>query len=141
VSFVAVGIDGSEAAAKALRFAVEEARMRGLPLQIVAAWEVPPGEYAGGAWMPTPDLADLGRESAERMLAAAVEEARRAGVDAEGIAVEGHAAKVLVEQAQGATLLVVGNRGRGGFASLLLGSVSQTVAHHAPCALAIVHGN
>ncbi|HZR91380.1 MAG TPA: universal stress protein [Gaiellaceae bacterium] len=140
MSFVAVGIDGSEAAAHALRFAIEEAKMRQLPLRVVAAWEVPAAEYIGGALLPNPDLADLARENADAALVAAVEQARQAGVEAEGVEVEGHPGRVLVEQAQGATLLVVGSRGRGGFASLVLGSVSQAVAHHAPCALAIVRG-
>jgi nucleotide-binding universal stress UspA family protein len=114
--------------------------MRQLPLRIVAAWEVPAAEYIGGALLPNPDLADLARENADAALAAAVEQARQAGVEAEGVEVEGHPGRVLVEQALGATLLVVGSRGRGGFASLVLGSVSQAVAHHAPCALAIVRG-
>jgi nucleotide-binding universal stress UspA family protein len=59
-------------------------------------------------------------------------------MECEGIAVEGQAADVLLQEAQDADLLVVGNRGRGGFASLLLGSVSQQVVHHASCPVIIV---
>ena len=48
------------------------------------------------------------------------------------------AAQVLVDEADGADLLVVGSRGHGGFAGLLLGSVSQQCAHHAPCPVVII---
>jgi nucleotide-binding universal stress UspA family protein len=71
----------------------------------------------------------------------AVDEARRraaTGVTVEGRVVPGGAAQVLVEEAKGASLLVVGSRGRGGFSGLLLGSVSQQSAHHAPCPIVII---
>jgi nucleotide-binding universal stress UspA family protein len=138
VSFVAVGVDGSEAAAKALGFAIEEAKLRSLPLRIVSAWEVPSAEYMGSALFPTPDAPDYAEQHADRVVLEAIERARAAGVEAEGRAVQGHPALVLVEQARGATVLVVGSRGHGGFTSLLLGSVSQAVAHHAPCPLVII---
>jgi nucleotide-binding universal stress UspA family protein len=54
---------------------------------------------------------------------------------------EGGAAKVLLETAEGATMLVVGSRGHGGFAGLLLGSVSANVAEHAKCPVLIIHGD
>lgn len=60
------------------------------------------------------------------------------GVEVEQSVLEGTPAQVLVEAAQGADLLVVGTRGHGGFTGLLLGSVSQQAAHHAPCPVVIV---
>jgi nucleotide-binding universal stress UspA family protein len=53
---------------------------------------------------------------------------------------EGNAARVLLQSAEGAQMLVVGSRGRGGFAGLLLGSVSASVAEHASCPVVVVHG-
>jgi nucleotide-binding universal stress UspA family protein len=60
------------------------------------------------------------------------------GVDVTQIVRQGQAAEVLVAEAKEAELLVVGSRGRGGFAGLLLGSVSQQCAHYAPCPVVIV---
>ena len=67
--------------------------------------------------------------------------AETAGLDIERTVVEGSAATALLEAAQGADLLVVGSRGRGGFAGLLLGSVSQQCAHHASCPVVIVRAS
>jgi nucleotide-binding universal stress UspA family protein len=60
-------------------------------------------------------------------------------VEVERRVVEGRPAAVLVDESQGADLLVVGSRGHGGFTGLLLGSVSQQCAHHAACPVVIVH--
>ena len=137
---IVVGIDGSPPAETALAFALEEARLRKLPLRIVCAWEIAPINYAGAALRPTPDLAQEAERHADEVLARAIEKVGdEPGVEIETVAVPGHPPAVLVEQSEGATLLVVGTRGRGGFASLVLGSVSQAVAHQSLCPLAIVH--
>jgi nucleotide-binding universal stress UspA family protein len=79
------------------------------------------------------------RNGAEALLAEAVAEATAAGdVTIEQRVVEGPAATALIEAAKGAELLVVGSRGHGGFTGLLLGSVSDQVANHAPCPVVIV---
>jgi nucleotide-binding universal stress UspA family protein len=137
---IVVGIDGSTPAEAALAFALEEARLRKLPLRIVCAWEIAAIEYAGAAFVPTPDLAAEAEHQAEEVLARALETiGPEPGIQIETVAAPGHPPAVLVEQSQGATLLVVGTRGRGGFASLVLGSVSQAVAHQGLCPLAIIH--
>jgi nucleotide-binding universal stress UspA family protein len=136
---IVVGIDGSPASEAALTFAFDEAKLRQLPLRIVCAWEIPPLEYSGAAFVPTPDVAHSAEEVAEATLASAAAKLGPApGIHVETLAVHGHPAKVLVEQAQDATLLVLGTHGHGGLASLVLGSVSQAVAHHCPVPLAIV---
>lgn len=136
---VVVGFDGSKGAETALRFALAEARLRQGELRIVCAWEAPVAAYAGLAYVPTFDLREVEEAAAKEIAGKALAVVGDApGVPVEALAVEGHAVDVLVEQAAGADLLVVGSRGHGSFSSLLLGSVSQAVAHHARTPVAIV---
>jgi nucleotide-binding universal stress UspA family protein len=138
---IVVGIDGSEAAKNALRWALEEARLRSAKIVAVHAWEAPPAMPDPG---PAPGF-DLGgilpevEEAGERLVKAVVEEVvgDDSDVTVEPVAIQGPAASVLVEAARDADMLVVGSRGHGGFTALLLGSVSQQLAHHAPCPLLI----
>jgi nucleotide-binding universal stress UspA family protein len=138
-SLVVVGVDGSACAREALHFAVEEARLRHARLQIVTAWAVPATAYAG---MFSPGLEPMLFEQN------ATAESRKALDDARGLAPDlqidattpnGSAAAELISAAGDADLLVVGSRGHGGFAGLLLGSVSQQLAQHAPCPVVIIH--
>ncbi|HWB22661.1 MAG TPA: universal stress protein [Gaiellaceae bacterium] len=136
---IVVGIDGSEAANGALAFALEEAKLRQEPLRIVCAWEIPPIEYAGAAFVPTPDIATSAEALADDVLArAAAALGPDHGVHIETASVHGHPATVLVEQAADATLLVVGARGHGALAELVLGSVSKAVVHHCHVPVAVV---
>ena len=136
---IVVGIDGSKSADEALRFALEEARLRSATLRIVTVWSTPSAAYAGMAYVPTFDLREAEEQAAnERLEAARALVGAAPGVTIETVSVEGQVAGVLVAEAEGADLLVVGSRGHGGFTSLLLGSVSQQVAHHAKVPLAIV---
>jgi nucleotide-binding universal stress UspA family protein len=135
---VVVGVDGSSCSLEALGFAVAEARLRKAALRVVTAWHVPPMAYSGG-FAPVVDPKEFERNAeaiAERALAAIRDQAE--GVEVERVTREGQAAHVLLEEARGAELLVVGSRGHGGFTGLLLGSVSQQVAHHAPCPVVVV---
>ena len=139
---IVVGVDDSEGAKVALRFALEEAKLRQATLRAVHAWQFGSIGASGieGAYpVIGADLSDLHR-AAEAALEAAVEEvvSDRGEVGAERRVVEGAAASVLVDESRDAELLVVGSRGRGGFAGLLLGSVGQQCAHHATCPVVIV---
>jgi nucleotide-binding universal stress UspA family protein len=138
---IVVGIDGSEAAKNALRWALEEARLRSAKIVAVHAWEAPPAMPEPG---PAPGFDLVGilpevEEAGERLVKAVVEEVvgDDSDVTVEPVAIQGPAASVLVEAARDADMLVVGSRGHGGFTALLLGSVSQQLAHHAPCPLLI----
>ena len=138
---VVVGADGSAGSTTALRFAIEEARLRGTTLHAVGAWEIPATAYAGAAGGASAGFAELGAEletRAREALDGALAELDTGGVAIERHVIEGHAARLLLEAGSGADLLVVGSRGLGGFARLLLGSVGQELAHHAPCPVAIV---
>lgn len=137
MSTIVVGVDGSEGASVALRFAAKEAALRHATLRVICAWQVPAGVVGG--FIPAVALGDFER-AAEATVGEAVSEAAQLEPDVEcvGTAVQGPAAAVLVEAAGPADLIVVGTRGRGGFAGLLLGSVGQQVAHHARCPVVIV---
>lgn len=132
---IVVGVDGSEAARGALVWAIDEARRRNAVVEAIHAWHQP--FVSGYAELGEVDLGDYATE-AEAMLSAAVATVDTTGVTVERKVMAGGPSQVLVEQAKGAALLVVGSRGRGGFSGLLLGSVSQQVAHHAPCPVVII---
>ena len=135
---IVVGVDGSPHADAALRFAVAEARLRGVPLRVVCAWEPPTSAYVGEAFAATPDAFVAAEQHAEDVLRTALERLTLDDVQVEALAVEGHPATVLVDQAADAELLVLGSRGHGAAKRLLLGSVSSDLAHHTPCPLVIV---
>jgi nucleotide-binding universal stress UspA family protein len=137
---IVVGVDGSETAKLATRWAAREARLRGATLELVTAWEVAPVAYGYGYVAIPEEFLEGLVKGAEDTMAAAVEVVRAEAPDAEvqTKVVEGPAARVLLEEAEGADLLVVGCRGLGGFRELVLGSVSQQCAHHAPCPVLIV---
>jgi nucleotide-binding universal stress UspA family protein len=136
---IVVGVDGSEASRRALTWARDEAMLRSLPLEVVSAWGMPPVPVVPeiSAWSAEA-VADMGpatKEMVEEMLRDVVAER---DLDVEVSVVQGAPAAALLDEAADAELLVVGSRGLGGFRSLLLGSVSQQCAQHAPCPVVIV---
>ncbi len=136
---IVVGIDGSPAAQQALAWAADEARLRGSALRIVMAWDYPAYAYTGLVNAPPEEALEAAAQAA---FDEAVAEATSA-VDLSGLTVNtqlmhGTAASALLDASESAELLVVGTRGRGGFAGMLLGSVSRAVSSHASCPVVVV---
>nr|WP_237525487.1 universal stress protein [Streptomyces sp. SID4985] len=139
---IVVGVDGSESSKRALRWALRQAETTGSTLEAVTAWEFPQ-MYGSLGWMPpTGAEADFERVAGE-IVADALEETAGPDPQVEILTkvAYGSPAGVLLEAADGASLLVVGNRGHGGFAGALLGSVSQHCTQHATCPVVIVRPN
>ncbi|MGC5234719.1 universal stress protein [Streptomyces albogriseolus] len=141
---VVVGVDGSAAGERAIEFAFAEASLRGAPLRAIHAWTLwnaPPSELHEGAdtYVAMPEGV---AEAEERLVSEALAGCRERypGVSVESRAPRGQTREALIEASRSARLLVVGARGRGGFAGLMLGSVSQAVLHHAHCPVAVVRG-
>jgi nucleotide-binding universal stress UspA family protein len=133
---VVVGVDGSEPSQQALRWAAKIADASRAHVDAVAVWHysIPLG-WAMPDWDPRVDM--------DRILNAAVDAAfgPRRPADMNLIVCEGNPVNVLLEHSAGALMLVVGSRGHGGFAGMLLGSVSAAVAEHATCPVLVVHGD
>lgn len=137
---IVVGVDGSDVSRAALAWALDEGRARQAQVVAVHAWQAAIGGY--GYMAPIVEVETL--ETAARQLV----ERELDAVDTSGlptpvehhIVVDGGAAAILAA-AEGATLVVVGARGRGGFKGLLLGSVSDQITQHATCPVVVVpHG-
>jgi nucleotide-binding universal stress UspA family protein len=136
---VVVGIDGSAHSAAALRWAIAEARRRDAPLMAVHAWQ--PAFVGGDSFLPVPAESDAMAEVAQHLVERLLGAEDTTGVTVHTSEVCQGAAVALLDAAADASVLVVGSRGQGGFAGLLLGSVSQHLARHAPCPTVVVpHG-
>ncbi|MFI5489561.1 universal stress protein [Micromonospora echinaurantiaca] len=138
---VVVGVDGSQSALRAVRLAAAEADRRNRPLRIVHGFiwpllHVPLRPPAGG-----PPGSGL-REQAERLVAEAVAEAEAAvpGLRISGEIIDGEAAAVLLGESPAAAMIVLGDRGLGGFSALLVGSVAVQVASYADCPVLVARG-
>ncbi len=134
---IVVGVDGSESGGRALALALNEGRLRDWAVEVVHAWSFPALAYS--PYAPTPEFAEADVEAAgAEVLTQALAAADTTGVRVSRRLVHGGSAPALLEAAASADFLVVGTRGHGGFAGLLLGSTSQHVAHHPPCPVIIV---
>ncbi|QAY74004.1 universal stress protein [Agromyces protaetiae] len=131
---IVVGVDGSPSSISAMRRAVVLAEALGREVVGVTAWELPQG-FGGplpAGWSPEEDAREISAQASRDAFGDTVPEVYRAVIS------KGPAAHTLLEASETADLLVVGSRGRGGFARLLLGSVSATLAEHANCSVLIV---
>lgn len=140
---VAVGVDGSPSSLRALTTAAEEAVRRNTTLHVVRAWSlrtVPrPADSPAGAVPSLDEYKQSCLEDTERLVA------RKLGTDlsfpVEIHVVHSPSPQALLSASRGADLLVVGHRGRGGFAGLMLGSVAEQCVRHASCPVLVVRPN
>jgi nucleotide-binding universal stress UspA family protein len=138
---IVVGVDGSAIGNEALSWAYAEAKLRGAELHLVHCWDYP---YYGTMDMVGLDekIRESSRVAAQQLLDELLAQVQAQHQDDDvlvtGETVQGGPAWSLVKVAKDADLLVVGSRGRGGFAGLLLGSISQTVVSHADVPVVVV---
>ncbi len=138
---IVVGVEGSGYARAALVWALEEAAYRSAVVEVVTAYSptyVPAAPDLGYVPLDSFDLVNEVERMQGEVIDSAVEAAGTPDIEVRRTLEKGRATDVLMRIADGADMLVVGNRGRGGFAGLRLGSVSQAIAHHSPCPLVIV---
>ncbi|MCF4121442.1 universal stress protein [Antribacter sp. KLBMP9083] len=136
---VVVGYDGSAPAGVAIDHAADAALAAGLPLRVVVAWWTGPMEWAESYAVAMQPRA-AAEAAAERTLAEAfgrVEERVVEGLVVDGLPVEGRPVDVLTAESEHADRLVIGTRGRGGFAALVLGSVTHTLLRTASCPVVV----
>ena len=139
---IIVGVDGSEGSRAALRWAARTAGAQGAGVRAIAAWQYPASAVTrvGPSQLLAPE--EMDERTCENVRAVVREELE---ADADRVEVEagrGPAASVLLAAAArtGADMLIVGARGLGGFAGLLLGSVSQECVEHSPCPVVVLRG-
>ena len=141
IKLIIAGVDGSDESQRALQFAYDEAAHHGASLTVVMTWHPP----ALPQTPPYGALTDKDYDSQPKLEALGVLdglvaelEKRTPEVDVRTAIEEGSPAKVLIERSKGADLVVVGSRGHGGFAGMLLGSVSHHLVTHAECPVVVV---
>lgn len=133
---IVVGVDGSASSKEALRWAAAEAQRSGAVLEVVMAWDNPYRDM----WLPSDPPGTDRLALVKRTVNDLVDEVLGSPppITVATAAAEGPPAQVLVRAAHGAELLVVGSRGHGGFAGVLIGSVSLHCVSHAPCPVVVV---
>lgn len=131
---VVVGVDGSDPSKLALRWAARIAAAEDANIDAVMAWQMPTLAYASIG--PIVDMQNAMEEALKHAVDDVFGEQRPNGMQLRTI--QGGGAPVLLDASRDALMVVVGSRGRGGFAGLLLGSVSAKVAEHAECTVLIV---
>jgi len=139
---IVVGVDGSQPSKAALAWAVGQAELTNATVDAVIAWQYPIA-FAGAPFAPIGLVMDTDfAAAAEQVLDAAISETvdSSGSIKVSATTREGNPAKILLEAANGADMLVVGSRGHGGLTEALLGSVSQHCVHHAPCPVVIIRG-
>jgi nucleotide-binding universal stress UspA family protein len=138
---ITVGIDGSAHSTRALEWAIKEAAVRHAPVTVLTVHSVPASGWTGNPITLPQDATDQeqARLAAEEMTLKAMSQLGEAQPSSVTVrSVTGFPAQELIEASRTADLVVVGSRGAGGFARLLVGSVSSQVVHHAHCPVVVV---
>lgn len=141
MSGIVVGFDGSDSSLRALDWAVKEAALQHAPLTVLTVHQVAAGHWTGNPIIYAQDLPEQekARQAAEEALGKAASQLSTGKPASATVrALSGLAARALIDASGDADLMVVGSRGAGGFASLLMGSVSSQVVHHAACPVVVV---
>lgn len=133
---ILVAVDGSDSSKDALRTGARLAEALGAPLDAVLCWELPP--FFEGFRDDEQQL----RNRSARLLETTLEEVFGDGRPGElrSRLVHGQPGTRLVEESEGAQMLVVGRRGRGGITGMFMGSVSSALVSHAHCPVLVVRG-
>jgi nucleotide-binding universal stress UspA family protein len=136
---VVVGFDGSAPSRTALRYAITQARRKNAPVHLLAAYDY---NWQGSRFGGVETLEQIVRQRVREMVEEAIAaiHATEPDLTASGTAVLGSPGPVLIDASRTAAMVVVGNRGHGGFGSLMLGSVGAHVASHARCPVVVVRG-
>ncbi|MEO7058788.1 MAG: universal stress protein [Lapillicoccus sp.] len=132
--YIVVGVDGSASSIRALSWAVAQGVLTGAEVHAIITWQYPT-VYGAFPMGDEVDWEGMAKDTMDDALESADADTSKVLVRV----VEGHAAKVLVAASATADVLVVGNRGHGGFRELLLGSVSIHVVTHATCPVLVRH--
>jgi nucleotide-binding universal stress UspA family protein len=138
---ITVGVDGSGHSQQALKWAVREAAIRQAPLTVVAVHQVASNHWTGNPIVTEQDRPEEEkiRKSAEEAVQQAVGELTDAKPPSVTVnASSGLPGRELIDASRDADLVVVGSRGAGGFARLMMGSVSNQVVNHAECPVVVV---
>ncbi|MBO0815034.1 MAG: universal stress protein [Actinobacteria bacterium] len=141
MSGITVGIDGSSHSARALEWALKEAAIKHTRLTVLTVHSVPMSGWTGHPIVLPVDTDDqeAARQAAEEMTVKAIAQLGEAQPPSVTVrAVTGYPAEELINASKDADVLVVGSRGAGGFARLIMGSVSSQVVHHAHCPVVVI---
>jgi nucleotide-binding universal stress UspA family protein len=138
---IVVGVDGSQGSKTALKWAMNQAHMTGATIEAITTWQDPAQLGTAYGWTSDAFEGDTYATTMVKALDDTIAEVTAQmthPVTVLAHVVEGHPAEALLHAAAGAELLVVGSRGHGTFAGILLGSVSQRCVQHAPCPVIVV---
>lgn len=137
---IVLATDGSATAETATTTAIHEAKKQGAGLVIVTVWDVLYSQFGFPVGAVLPDLDHVEQEQAEKVAAAAAQQARAAGLDTSVVTRRGFPVEQIcaVAEERDALMIVLGTHGWGALRRMVFGSVSTGVLHHAPCPVLVV---